>query len=81
MIDTLGYDIALWVADNPTIAGSTVAASLLVMTANIVTMLVPTQVKTGYGPLADQAVNLALRLLNTVALNVLKNKNKDDKAK
>ena len=80
MIETFAYDTAVWLAENPILAGSTVGAGLLVMIANLVTMFVPTQIKVKGGPLVNQLLNLALRLLNMVSLNVLANKNKDDKA-
>lgn len=56
-----------------------VPTSVVVFIANGITMWLPTKLNTKKKAWYITAANVGLRVLNNIALNVRKNKNKDDK--
>lgn len=55
------------------------AISAVIAAANGITMLTPTKVDDKALGIAGKVINIALKILNVLSINVIKNKNADDK--
>jgi len=73
MLVEVSSHITEWILN--TIPETGVWLGVSVLLANAITMFAPTQLENKEGKMWKTALNLGLKVLNMVALNVLKNKN------